>query len=616
MSKYKRVFIVVMDSLGVGAMEDAAQYGDTGTDTLGHISEYRDQFHIPNLQKLGMANLHPLKQVDSVEKPLGYYAYLNEASRGKDTMTGHWEMMGLHITKPFQTFTDNGFPKELIDELSRRTGRTIIGNKSASGTEILDELAEEEIATGHMIVYTSADSVLQICGNEETFGLEELYRCCEIARELTMKDEWKVGRVIARPYIGKKRGEFKRTSNRHDYALKPYGKTVLNALKEAGYSVISVGKIFDIFDGEGLTESNKSKSSVHGMEQTIEIAKRDFEGLCFVNLVDFDALWGHRRDAEGYAQEIEKFDVKLGELLDEMREDDLLIITADHGNDPTHTGTDHTREKVPFIAYSPSMKGYGRLDDEETFAVIGATIADNFGVQMPEGTIGKSLLEKINQKEILKHVDHTLLGVTATWEEIQDILDDAMKYETASACIPPSYVKEAAEYVQGRLTICTVIGFPNGYATTAVKTFETKDAIANGADEIDMVINLGMVKNKRYEAIEDEIRQIHEACNGKILKVIIETCLLTEDEKIKMCEIVTKAGADYIKTSTGFSTSGATFDDVKLMKKHVGAQVKVKAAGGIASFDDAKNFVELGADRLGTSRLIKLMKQTDTGAGY
>ena len=384
-----------MDSLGIGAMPDAASYGDAGTDTLGHISDRMETLTMPNLQKIGMANLHPLKQVAPAEHPMGYYMTLKEASTGKDTMTGHWEMMGLHITKPFQTFTEHGFPKELIEELEKRTGHKVIGNKSASGTEILDELAEEEIATGHMIVYISADSVLQICGNEETFGLQELYRCCEIARELTMRDEWKVGRVIARPYVGKKKGEFVRTSNRHDYALKPYGRTALNALKDAGLEVISVGKIFDIFDGEGLTESNKSKSSVHGMEQTIEIAKRDFTGLCFTNLVDFDALWGHRRNVEGYAHEIEKFDVKLGELLPLLRDDDLLIITADHGNDPTHTGTDHTREKVPFLAYSPSMKGSGSLGESDTFAVIGATIADNFGVAMPEGTIGTSLLENL-----------------------------------------------------------------------------------------------------------------------------------------------------------------------------------------------------------------------------
>lgn len=393
--KFNRIFTIVIDSLGVGALEDAAEYGDAGTDTLGHISQRVDQFKIPNLQKLGLANLHPLRQVEPVKAPMGYFMKMNEASTGKDTMTGHWEMMGLHITKPFQTFTETGFPRELIEELSARTGRTIIGNKSASGTEILEELAEEEIATGHMIVYTSADSVLQICGNEETFGLEELYRCCEIAREITMKDEWKVGRVIARPYVGKKKGEFKRTSNRHDYALKPYGRTALNALKDAGLSVISVGKIFDIFDGEGITESNKSKSSVHGMEQTIEIAKRDFRGFCYVNLVDFDALWGHRRDVEGYARELEKFDEKLGELLPLLKEDDLLILTADHGNDPTHTGTDHTRERVPFLAYSPGLKGCGKLEDTQTFAVIGATVAENFGVEMPEGTIGSSILDQL-----------------------------------------------------------------------------------------------------------------------------------------------------------------------------------------------------------------------------
>lgn len=393
--KYKRIFTIVIDSLGAGAMPDAAEYGDAGTDTLGHISESVDSFVIPNLQKLGMANLHPLKQVEAVAKPLAHYGKLREASTGKDTMTGHWEMMGLHITKPFKTFTDTGFPPELIAELEKRTGHKVIGNKAASGTAILDELAEEEIATGHMIVYTSADSVLQICGNEETFGLEELYRCCEIAREITMKDEWKVGRIIARPYVGKKKGEFKRTSNRHDYALKPYGRTALNALKDKGYDVISVGKIADIFDGEGITEANKSKSSVHGMEQTIEIAQKDFTGLCFVNLVDFDALWGHRRNPGGYAQELEKFDVKLGELLPLLREDDLLIITADHGNDPTHTGTDHTREKVPFIAYSPSMKENGQLPESDTFAIIGATIADNFGVDMPDGTIGYSVLDKL-----------------------------------------------------------------------------------------------------------------------------------------------------------------------------------------------------------------------------
>ena len=395
MKKYKRIFTIVLDSVGIGEMKDSADYGDVGVNTLGNIAKQRQELRILNLQKLGIANLCNLACVAPVEKPLAKYAELHERSVGKDTMTGHWEMMGLHITSPFRTFTEMGFPEELIMELSKRTGRKIIGNKSASGTEILDELAEEEIEKGHLIVYTSADSVLQICGNEETMGLETLYHYCEIARELTMRDEWKVGRVIARPYTGKKRGEFKRTANRHDYALKPYGRTVLDALKEEGFDVISVGKIYDIFDGEGITESNKSQSSVHGMEQTIEIAKREFTGICFTNLVDFDALWGHRRNVEGYAKELECFDEKLGEFLELLQEDDLVILTADHGNDPTYTGTDHTREKVPFLAWSPAMKRGGALPKQDTFAVIGATIAENFAVEMPKNTIGTSLLEQL-----------------------------------------------------------------------------------------------------------------------------------------------------------------------------------------------------------------------------
>ena len=392
MKKCKRIFVIVIDSLGIGEMPDAERFGDAGTNTLGHISESVDSFEIPNLQKLGMANLTPLKQVKPLKEPIGYRGILREKSNGKDTMTGHWEMMGVETKKPFKTFTKHGFPKELIDELEKRTGHKVIGNKSASGTEIIEELGEEEIATGHMIVYTSADSVLQICGNEETFDLKELYRCCEIARELTMKEEWRVGRVIARPYIGKKKGEFERTSNRHDYALKPPVRTALNVLKDGGFDVISVGKIRDIFDGEGITEGHKSRSSVHGMEQTIELAETDFHGLCFVNLVDFDAKWGHRRNPKGYATELEAFDQKLGTLMEILREDDLLIITADHGNDPTYTGTDHTREKVPFLAYSKSMEENGVLPEQETFAVIGATVLDNFGLSMPEATIGTSLL--------------------------------------------------------------------------------------------------------------------------------------------------------------------------------------------------------------------------------
>ena len=382
--KYKRIFTIVMDSVGCGEMPDAEHYGDRGADTIGHIAKTVGGLTMPAMEKLGYGNLHSILGVEPQRDPQGYYTKMLEASVGKDTMTGHWEMMGLYIDKPFQTFTDTGFPQELIDELEKRTGYKIVGNKSASGTEILDELGEHHMKTKDMIVYTSADSVLQIAAHEEVFGLEELYRCCEIARELTMKDEWKVGRVIARPFIGEGKGHFTRTSNRHDLALKPFGRTVLNELKDKGYEVISVDKIKDIFDGEGITEAYKSTSSHHGMEQTIELTQKDFTGLCFVNLVDFDAKWGHRRNPQGYAQELEDYDQLLTTFLGQLREEDLVIITADHGNDPCHTGTDHTREMVPLILYSPSHQGSGLLPLANTFANLGATVAENFEVSMPE----------------------------------------------------------------------------------------------------------------------------------------------------------------------------------------------------------------------------------------
>ena len=382
MEMYKRIFVIVLDSLGIGAMPDAARFADEGADTFGHILEKTKTLNIPNLRRLGFLNLKCGGDMKGVESPEGRFMRMREASNGKDTMTGHWEMMGIKTEKPFRTFTEHGFPAELIKELEKQCGKKVIGNKSASGTEIIEELGEEEIRTGSMIVYTSADSVMQICGNEETFDLEELYRCCETARRITMKDEWRVGRVIARPYIGMKKGEFKRTSNRRDYALKPPAPTVLNALKDAGNDVIGVGKIHDIFCGEGITKTYHSESSVHGMEQTIDVCKEEFTGLCFVNLVDFDALWGHRRNVEGYGKEIEKFDEKLGVLLECLSQDDLLILTADHGNDPTYKGTDHTREYVPFLAYSKRMQAGGPLPEAETFAVIGATVAEKLGVDM------------------------------------------------------------------------------------------------------------------------------------------------------------------------------------------------------------------------------------------
>ena len=317
---------------------------------------------------------------------------MDELSTGKDTMTGHWEMMGIKTTSPFMTFTDTGFPKKLIDELEEKTGHKVIGNYAASGTEILKELGEEHIKTGAMIVYTSADSVLQIACHEEYFGLEELYRCCKIAREICMKPEYMVGRIIARPFIGNTKDTFKRTTNRHDYALSPSDATVLNYLKDNGYDVISIGKINDIFNTSGITEAYKTTSNHNGMEIAIELAKKDFTGLCFSNLVDFDALYGHRRDPKGYKMSLEEFDNDLNLLIKTLNDDDLLIITADHGNDPTWKGTDHTREYVPLLVYSNNINA-GSLGTRSSFADIGATISENFNVKMPK--IGKSFLKEL-----------------------------------------------------------------------------------------------------------------------------------------------------------------------------------------------------------------------------
>ena len=390
--RYNRIFTIVMDSVGVGYMKDDYKYNDEGANTLGHIANEVEYLNIPNLYKLGISNLTDLKGYSKNENTIGYHALMNEISLGKDTMTGHYEIMGLNVEKPFITFTENGFPDELIKELEDKSGHKFIGNKSASGTEILEELGKIHIDTKALILYTSADSVLQIAACESIIPLEELYRICEIAREITLKPEWKVGRVIARPFIITDNG-YERTPNRHDYALKPFSKTTLDYLKEEGYDVISVGKIYDIFDTEGLTESNKSKSSVHGMQQTLEIADRNFKGLCFVNLVDFDAKWGHRRNPVGYAKELEDFDVSLGMMLDKLKDDDLLIVTADHGNDPTWHGTDHTREKVPFLAYSPSMKNSAMLKESNTFANIAETISENFNVESTK--LGTSYLKDL-----------------------------------------------------------------------------------------------------------------------------------------------------------------------------------------------------------------------------
>lgn len=392
--KFKRIFVIVADSMGIGNAPDASNYNDAGANTFGHIANQFPDFKVPNLASLGIGNICQNKTIEKVENPKGVIARLEEQSVGKDTLTGHFEIMGLKVTEPYPSFTDTGFPDELIKMLEDYSGRKVIGNKSASGTEILVELGEEQLKTGALIVYTSADSVLQIAANEEIIPLQELYDICAYARKITIENKaWQVGRIIARPFVGRTKETFKRTTNRHDYALKPFAKTTLDHLKENGFDVYSVGKIFDIFDGEGITKSTRSKSNYEGMEITINhLLNDDFTGICFTNLVDFDALYGHRRDSLGYKNAIEEFDAQLGTFIQNMKEEDLLIVTADHGNDPVHHGTDHTRELVPMLCYHKNIKG-ADLGTLKSFATIAQTICENFEIEKPK--LGVSFFDKL-----------------------------------------------------------------------------------------------------------------------------------------------------------------------------------------------------------------------------
>lgn len=384
---YKRIFLIVLDSVGVGHAKDSDKYNDKGSNTVGHILE-NTKIKLPNLEKFGLLNL----VYDKDTETNNYYTRGMEISNGKDTLTGHLEMMGIETKIPFKTFTDTGFPKELIEELEKRCQRKVIGNKNASGTVIIEELGEEHMKTGNIIVYTSADSVLQIAAHEDIVPLDELYEICRIAREITLKDEWKVGRIIARPFIGTP-GNFTRTPNRHDYALDPSGKTYLDYLKEKKLDVLSIGKISDIFNNCGITSSTKTKSNLDGIMKILEHEDKDFKGLCFANLNDFDSMYGHRRDVDGYGNALVEFDNYLPEIINKLKDDDLLIITADHGNDPTWHGTDHTRENIPVMIYNKKLHNHGRINNLKTFADIGATIADNFNIK---STLGESFLKKLN----------------------------------------------------------------------------------------------------------------------------------------------------------------------------------------------------------------------------
>ncbi|WPC08366.1 phosphopentomutase [Globicatella sp. PHS-GS-PNBC-21-1553] len=389
MTKFNRIHLIVMDSVGIGEAPDAKDFGDVGAHTLGNIAKTAG-LALPHLTELGLVNIEPLHGMTPVDQTKGYWTKLEEISAGKDTMTGHWEIMGLHIKTPFRVFPD-GFPQELLDKIEAFSGRKIVCNLPYSGTEVLEDYGKHQMETGDLIVYTSADSVLQIAAHEEVIPLEELYRICEYAREITLEDPYMLGRIIARPYVGEP-GNFVRTANRHDYALSPFSDTTLDFLKNAGKSVVSVGKIADIYNEKGITESNRTQNNMDGVDTLLRVMDQDFTGLSFTNLVDFDAVYGHRRNPEGYAQALEEFDARLPEIYEKMQEDDLLIITADHGNDPTFTGTDHTREYVPILVYSPSLMEPKELQATH-FADIAATISDNFEVESTG--LGQSFLSQL-----------------------------------------------------------------------------------------------------------------------------------------------------------------------------------------------------------------------------
>ena len=607
----KRVFLIVLDSFGVGGAPDAAKFGDEGSNTLAAVLSYSNAA-FPNLAKMGLLAIDGeddpritsyKKAQESIPSPIGSYARVREISAGKDSTIGHWEIAGIISDKAQPTYPD-GFPSEVMKALEEATGKEYLCNKPYSGTDVIRDYGEEHMKTGKPIIYTSADSVLQIAAHEEIIPLNELYDICAKAREV-MTGDHAVGRVIARPFVGEP-GNFTRTANRHDFSLSAPSSTMLDLLKNEGYDVISIGKIYDLFAGRGLTESNPTKGNTDGINKTIEMMDRDFTGLCFTNLVDFDMKYGHRNDIEGYATAMHEFDDALGIILSKLRDDDLLIITADHGCDPSTASTDHSRECIPLLIYGDGyrtpcnigeLSGFNNIAGIVLTAIMGRTYKKDF---CPATDTNKP-----DPENIMSYVDLTNLKTTATGSDIEELIERAASLGTASVCVQPCFVKDAVRFSKGRVAVCTVIGFPNGYSTTATKVFEAKDACDNGASEIDMVININFVKSGRYDEVYEEIKLVAEAVHAKgaLLKVIIETCDLTEDEKVRLCKIVSEAKADFIKTSTGFGSAGAKAEDIVLMKKNISPDVRIKAAGGIRTVEAAKEMLDSGAIRIGASKL-------------
>ncbi len=621
-----RFIVIVLDSVGIGELPDAAEFGDVGSHTLGNMARVVGGLKLPNMEAMGLGNIAILEGVVPQVKPSAIYGKMSEVSAGKDTTTGHWELAGLQLKRPFPLYPQ-GFPREVMEPFEAKIGRGTLGNYPASGTVIIEELGEEHLRTGKPIIYTSGDSVFQIAAHEEVVPLEQLYEMCHIAREI-LRGEHEVSRVIARPFVGQP-GKFERTPNRHDYSVVPPQPTLLDNLKTAGMMVYAVGKINDIFTGQGITEYVYTSDNLDGIDKTIAAIKekRD-KGLIFTNLVDFDAKFGHRNNPQGYADSLVEFDQRIPEIVDALADDDILVITADHGNDPTTPSTDHSREYVPILITGKQVWKGVNLGVRESFADLAATIADVLNVPLPatgksfktkimttlENATSEQLLEIIQNDpaQIARIIDHTLLRPDATEMDIERLCAEAKAYGFASVCVNPTHATYAFNLLRSSgVKTCVVVGFPLGATTTHDKIIEAEQAIKAGASEIDMVINIGALKGKAYDFVEQQIASVVQAVHNHraLCKVIIETSYLTEEEKVLVCNFAANAKADFVKTSTGFSGSGATVEDVALMRKTVGLKVGVKASGGVRTFKAALKMVAAGANRIGTSNGVKIVQE-------
>ncbi len=621
-----RVIVIVLDSVGIGEAPDAAAYGDVGSHTLGNMAVAVGGLQVPNMQRMGLGNIAILEGVEPQEEPSAVYGKMAEVSAGKDTTTGHWELMGLHLHQPFPLYP-HGFPPEIMDVFEDQIGRGTLGNYPASGTVILDELGEEHMQTGKPIIYTSGDSVFQIAAHEEVIPIDELYEICHTARDL-LRGQHEVSRVIARPFVGEP-GSFTRTANRHDYSIVPPEPTLLDNLKDAGLMVHAVGKINDIFVGQGITGYVYTKDNMDGVDKTIEaMRERRERGMIFTNLVDFDAKFGHRNNPQGYADSLAEFDKRLPDILDALADDDLLVLTADHGNDPVTPSTDHSREYVPVLITGKSARQGVNIGVRETFADLAATIADILRVSPPpqghsfkgdilatvESAGGEDLAAMIEADPGLMAglIDHTLLRADATSGEVEQLCAEALQNGFAAVCVNPTHVALVAGRLAGSpVKTCAVVGFPLGATTAQQKAFETEQVIQAGAQEVDTVINIGALKDGNLDLVEEDIAAVVQAAHtGRALcKVIIEAALLNDAEKIQACQLAVRAGADFVKTSTGFSTGGATVEDVALMRETVGPELGVKASGGVRTADAALAMVRAGANRIGSTKSVTIMRE-------